>query len=169
MPILSPPTLIKTYGESTLSSANSTGASGETGPLPQNLGDRLGWNTMVATLAQAYDTIPAGEKTQACIFTENYGEASAVNFLGRDLGLPEAISGHNSYYIWGPGSCTGKVLITVGYSLSSIKQAYANVTLLATISCEYCMSLENNQPVYLCTNPTYSSLASEWSVVRHYD
>ena len=38
-----------------------------------------------------------------------------VNFLGKGLGLPEAISGHNSYFIWGPDSCTGQVLITVGF------------------------------------------------------
>ena len=85
------------------------------------------------------------------------------------MGLPEAISGHNSYYIWGPDSCTGQVLITVGYSLAANEQAYANVTLLTTVTCHYCMDLENNLPVYLCTNPIFSSLAQEWTVARHYD
>ncbi len=64
---------------------------------------------MVSTLAQAYGTLPATERSQACIFTSDYGQASAVNLLGKSRGLPEAISGHNSYYIWGPDSCTGKV------------------------------------------------------------
>ncbi len=136
MPIVPPPTLIKTYGESTIASVNGGVASGETGPLPQNLGDRLGWNTIVSTLAQAYDTIPASEKRQACIFASNYGEASAVNFLGKSLGLPQAISGHNSYYIWGPGSCTGQVLITVGTSLAGDEQSFRNVTFLTTITCQ---------------------------------
>jgi 4-amino-4-deoxy-L-arabinose transferase-like glycosyltransferase len=169
IPILPPPTLIKTYGESTLGSLNSSGASGETGPLPQNLGDKLGWNTMVSTLAQAYDTLPISDRNQACIITSNYGEASAVNFLGRSLGLPEAISGHNSYYIWGPDSCTGQVLITIGISQIAAEKSYANVTLLTTITCQYCMDLENNLPVYLCMNPNYSSLAQVWPMVRQYD
>ncbi len=169
MPILPPATLIKTYGSSTLSSANNSVASGEAGPLPQNLGDRFGWNTMVSTLAQAYSDLPSGTKSQACVFTSNYGEASAVNFLGRSLGLPEAISGHNSYFIWGPDSCSGQVLITVGIPLSSIGTIYKNVTLLTTITCQYCMDIENNLPVYLCMNPNFTSLAGEWQIARHYD
>ena len=185
MPILSPSTLMSTYGASTLSSSNGGVASGETGPLPQVLGDRLGWDTMVATLAQAYNSLPSNEKSQACIFTTDYGQASAINLLGKSLGLPKAISGHNSYYIWGPGTCTGQVLITVGPSLSyfngsfanfqknyvntTLRQGFANVTYLTTIKCDYCMDNENNVPVYLCTNPTFTSIASVWPGIRHYD
>jgi 4-amino-4-deoxy-L-arabinose transferase-like glycosyltransferase len=169
MPILPPSTLMGVYGASTLASVNGSGASGETGPLPQNLGDRLGWGNMASTLAQAYHSLPASERSQACILASNYGEASAVNFLGKSLGLPEAISGHNSYYIWGPDSCTGEVAITVGISLSSAQQTFSNVTLLTTITCKYCMDLENNLPVYLCTNPTFSSIAQVWPLGRQYD
>jgi len=185
MPILPPSTLISTYGASTLSSANGGAASGETGPLPQPLGDRFGWNTMVATLAQVYNSLPSSEKSQACIFTTDYGQASAINFLGKNLGLPRAISGHNSYYIWGPGECTGQVLITVGPSLSyfngsfadfqknyvntTLRSGFGNVTYLTIITCQYCENNENNVPVYLCTNPTFTSVASVWPGVRHYD
>jgi len=185
MPILPPSTLTSTYGPAVLSQVNGGIASGETGPLPQTLGDRLGWNTMVATLAQVYDGLPSGEKSQACIFTTDYGQASAVNFLGRSLGLPKAISGHNSYYVWGPGACTGQVLITVGPSLSyfngslvnferdyvntTLRAGFASVTYLTTIKCGDCMSNEDNVPVYLCTNPTFTSIASVWPGVRHYD
>ena len=122
---------------------------------------------MVSDLSQVYNALPASQKSQACIFTENYGEASAVNFLGRSLGLPEAISGHNNYYVWGPDSCTGNVLVTVGYSLSDDQKSFANVTLLTTLTCQYCISYEQNLPVYLCTSPTFSSIASAWPLVRH--
>jgi Dolichyl-phosphate-mannose-protein mannosyltransferase len=168
MPILPPSTLVRTYGR-LIAGTNQATASGETGPLPQNLGDKLGWNTMVSTLAQAYNTLPANEKSQVCIFTSNYGEASAVNFLGKSLALPKAISGHNNYYIWGPDSCTGQVIITVGIPLSSIQKAYGNVTLLTTLRCQYCMNNENDLPVYLATNPNFSSLAAFWPMARHYD
>jgi hypothetical protein len=169
MPILQPATLISAYGASTVQGTNGGVASGETGPLPQNLGDRLGWPEMVSTLTQVYSSLPAGERGQACIFASNYGEASAVNFLGRGMGLPPAISGHNNYWVWGPGSCTGQVLITVGESLSADRQAYANATLLTTIACRYCMDLENNLPVIVCTSPTFTSLAAEWAAVKQYD
>jgi hypothetical protein len=155
MPILSPSTLISKYGASDY----------QISPLP----DRYGWSGMVSNLSKAYDPLPASEKAEACIFTSNYGEASAVNFFGKSLGLPEAISGHNNYYIWGPDSCTGKMLITIGFSLSDDRNSFANVTLLTTINCQYCISYESNLPVYLCTNPNFSSLASVWPLVRHYD
>ena len=31
--------------------------------------------------------------------------------FGAQHGLPKAISGHNSYYLWGPGDATGEVVI----------------------------------------------------------
>jgi len=155
VPILSPTTLINSYGASNYQAS----------PLP----DRYGWSMFVSNLSMAFNTLPGNTRSQACIFTENYGEASAVNYLGRSMGLPVAISGHNNYYIWGPGSCTGKVLITIGYSLSDDQKSFVNVTLLTTLSCYLCISYESYLPVYLCTNPTFSSLPSEWPLVRHYD
>jgi 4-amino-4-deoxy-L-arabinose transferase-like glycosyltransferase len=169
MPILSPASLVSTYGESTLQGVNGGVASGEGGPLPQNLGDRFGWPQMVSTVSQAYAGLPASQRSQACIFASNYGEASALAFLGRGVQLPPVISGHNNFWVWGPGSCTGQVLITVGEPLSAVQRAYANATLITTITCNYCMDLENNVTVVVGTHPTFTSLAAEWATVKEYD
>lgn len=155
MPILSPPTVIGAYGSSDYQAS----------PMP----DRYGWSGMISNLSRAYDALPASIRSQACIFTSNYGEASAVNLFGSSLGLPKAISGHNNYYIWGPGSCTGQVLITIGVSLSTVQQTYRNVTTLTTLDCQYCISYEQVLPVYLCTHPNFTSLAALWPGVGHYD
>jgi hypothetical protein len=155
MPILSPPAVISHYGYGDYQGS----------PMP----DRYGWSGMVSNLSSAVDTLPASIKSNACIFTSNYGEASAVNFFGGSLGLPKAISGHNNYYIWGPDSCTGQVMITIGVSLSTVAHAYKNVTTLMTLSCQYCISYEQKLPVYICTNPNFTSFAALWPEVRHYD
>jgi 4-amino-4-deoxy-L-arabinose transferase-like glycosyltransferase len=42
-------------------------------------------------------------------FWGNYGEAGAVDSFGRRYGLPQSISGHDGYYVWGPGGCTGRL------------------------------------------------------------
>jgi hypothetical protein len=47
--------------------------------------------------------LPPEDQEKAAIFTSNYGEAGAIHFYGRDYGLPEPISGHNNYWMWGPG------------------------------------------------------------------
>ena len=154
MPILSPPTVISKYGASDY----------QISPLP----DEYGWSGMVSNLSHAFNALPVSIRTQACIFTSNYGEASAVNFFGKDLGLPKAISGHNNYYVWGPGSCTGHVLITVGEQLSDVQQIQANATLLTTLNCQYCIYYESSLPVFLLVDQNLS-ISSVWSQLRHYD
>lgn len=61
---------------------------------------RLGWRHKADLLAAAYWSLPQAERAQAAIYTENYGDASAVNVYRPDV--PEAIRGHQNYFLWGP-------------------------------------------------------------------
>jgi hypothetical protein len=140
----------------------------EEGQLPQHFADRFGWENMVATVAGVYDSLPAEDRSRACVFTANYGEAGAIDFFGPEYGLPEAISGHNSYYIWGPGDCTGEVVISVGVSRQHLETVFGEVEEEAMIRCEYCMPDEDDLPVYLCRDPR-ASLQELWPQVKHYD
>ena len=167
MPVFPPQTFVKTY--SSLSPLLNGGAGqANDGPFPQYLGDRFGWNTMTATIASAYYSLPAQERSQACIFTENYGEASALILLGKNYSLPPVISGHNNFYIWGPGSCKGQMVLTVGLSLSDDQKTFYNVSQVALVTCNYCMNGENNLPVYLCTNPKVTG-SIVWTDVKHFN
>ncbi|MGH2496341.1 MAG: ArnT family glycosyltransferase, partial [Ktedonobacteraceae bacterium] len=160
MPIL-PPSL---YGRATAIIGGNAGIKVEdraTGALPQQLADRFGWDTMTATVARVYHSLPQDEQAQACIFTENYGEAGAIDFYGPQYHLPQAISGHNTYYLWGPGNCTGAVVISIGNPLSMLQPAFASVTQAGTITCAYCMPAENNLPVYVCLH-LKSSIQAIW-------
>ena len=96
--------------------------------LPQNFADRYGWREMVAAVNEAYTSLTPEEQAKACILTKNYGEAGAMEYYGRELGLPRAISGHNSYFLWGPQGCTGEVLISVGRPLRDLSDAFESVT-----------------------------------------
>jgi hypothetical protein len=152
MPILPPATFASTYGS--LSGTTNAAAGQEAhGVFPQPLGDRFGWENMTETVASTYDGLPARERSRACVFTSNYGEAGALNFLGEKRGLPPAISGHNTYYLWGPGRYTGEVIITVGVPREQIERGYAAVERAATITCRYCMPEESGVPVYVATEP----------------
>jgi len=79
-----------------------------------------------------------------------------------------AQGGHNNFYIRGPGSCSAQVLITVGISLGDLKQAFGNVTQAAVVTCSYCVSGEDNLPVYVATNPL-TSLHDLWPSVKHFN
>ncbi|MHB8568573.1 MAG: glycosyltransferase family 39 protein [Nitrososphaerales archaeon] len=167
MPILPPATYASTYG-SFSGVGNSAAGQQNNGIFPQYLGDRFGWDTMTATVAQVYNALPAQEKARACIFTSNYGEASALTFLGKQFGLPHVISGHNNFYLWGPGNCTGQVIITVGVSQSDDLQSFYNVTQAGLITCEYCQAEENNLTIYICTHPRASE-QTIWPEVKHFN
>ncbi len=166
-PVLPPQVFTTSYAALT-GVGNGAAAQQTSGQFPQYLGDRFGWNTMVSTVAKVYDALPIGEQAQACILTLNYGEASALTFLGKSYNLPRVISGHNNFYIWGPEGCTGSVLIVVGYSVSDIQPYYGNVTVGGTITCNYCMSDENGLPVLVATNPA-GNLQSDWSTLKHFN
>src|SRR5215211_3530832 len=140
----------------------------EVGQLPQNFADRFGWKRMTATVADVYDGLPADKRSKACILTGNYGEAGAIDFFGPQRGLPNAISGHNNYYIWGPGDCTGEVVISVGVPRGDLETVFGEVEKEAMIRCEYCMPDEDDLPVYVCRDPR-ASLQDLWPQVKHYD
>ncbi len=166
-PVLLPQTFVKYYSGLT-GVANGASAQQNAGAFPQYLGDRFGWDTMTATVAQVYDNLPAQERAQACILTENYGEASALTFLGKPDHLPPVISGHNNYYLWGPGNCTGAVLIIIGYSPSQFQNSFRNITIAGNITCTYCMSDEDNLPVIVATGLNVS-VSGAWASLKHFD
>jgi Dolichyl-phosphate-mannose-protein mannosyltransferase len=166
MPII-PPSI---YGRVTAIVGGNAGVKVEnraTGVLPQQLADRFGWDTMTATVAHVYHSLPKNEQARACIFTENYGEAGAIDFYGPQYHLPQAISGHNTYYLWGPGTCTGAVVISIGNPLSMLQPAFARVTQAATITCAYCMPAGNNLPVYVCLHLN-TPIQAIWPGVKHF-
>src|SRR5271157_2543541 len=83
------------------------------GPLPQLFADQFGWEEMVATVARVYNGLPAEVRASTAIFGQSYGQAGAVDLFGPKYGLPQAISGHLSYYLWGPRGYTGESMIVM--------------------------------------------------------
>jgi hypothetical protein len=122
----------------------------EHGVLPQRYADMHGWEELVKTVARVHQGLAPRERAQARVLTHNYGEAGAIEFLGRPRGLPEAISGHNSFFLWGPGDTSGEVLIVLGRSREELAEWFEQVERVDTVRCRYCMPYQNELPVYLC-------------------
>lgn len=119
--------------------------------FPQNLADQFGWVEMADTFAAIVNRLPAEDKAKVCIFTSNYGEAGALEFFGPTRGLPPVISGHNSYDLWGPGQCTGEVVLFYdSVSAEDLEPLFESVEWVGQSDCQYCMPYENHKPIYLC-------------------
>lgn len=141
---------------------------GVTAELPQYFADRFGWQELTTTVARVYSELPPEEQEQAAIFTSNYGEAGAIHFYGRNHGLPEPISGHNNYWLWGPGDWSGEVLIAVGIPQEELAQVYTSVEQVGITSCRFCVDYENEAPI-LVARGLKVPLVEVWPQVKHYD
>ncbi len=167
IPILRPDTFIQLN--------NATGGIAEvrierlrTSDLPQTYADRYGWPQMAAQVALAYNRLTPDEQSEACILTSNYGEAGAMDFYGPAFNLPRAISGHNSYFLWGPGSCTGSVVITVAYPFSDLGPAFESVQDAGKVECGYCMPYENGSPIFIARGLKVP-IQEAWPTVKKYE
>lgn len=78
-------------------------------------GEQVGWPQLVEAVADGWRHISAQQRARAVIFTNNYGQAGAVEWYGPAHGLPRPYSGHMSYADWGPPPdwADGPVLLVV--------------------------------------------------------
>ncbi len=99
--------------------------------------EEIGWPELVETVAGIYATLPAAEKPQAGILTGNYGEAGAINLYGPAYGLPEAISGMNSYWLRGYGDPPPQTLIVLGFQRDGVERYFETCNLVSQVTNRY--------------------------------
>ncbi|MEA2002049.1 MAG: glycosyltransferase family 39 protein [Actinomycetota bacterium] len=131
------------------------------------LGETYGWNQLVDQVEAVYMSLPAEDQADAVIFTSNYGQAGAIEVLGAGR-LPQPISGHNNYWLWGPGTRSGPI-IGVGFVDHVLTKVCPKVEQAGTITNEAGVDNdENGTQLWLCREPT-APLSSVWDDVRHYN
>lgn len=123
------------------------------GVLPQHIADRFGWEELTQITARAWNSLSAEERSRTIIATSNYGEAGAINYYGRALGLPSAVSQHNNFYLWGPGNPTATTAIIVGVSREDLLESFEHVEEVAPITHPLAMPYEREHPVMICRGP----------------
>ncbi len=136
------------------------------GDLPQIYSDMFGWQEMTAKVAVVYHSLTPEEQGVAAIYTQNYGEAGAIDFFGPRYGLPEANSGHMAYYLWGPPQRPIKVLIALAGDPNAYRRAFGEVKEVATFGTKYSMPNEHGA-IYLCEDPKVD-LRKLWPGTKQY-
>ena len=92
------------------------------GPLNQQIyADMFGWEEMTEETARAYNSLPPDMRAKTAITGGNYGDAGAIDFYGPKYGLPAAISGHQSYWFWGPRNYTGESMLMLNESRGRVE------------------------------------------------
>jgi hypothetical protein len=153
--------------QAALGLAPSTEERTDVGPLPQHYADMYGWNELVALVAEANRRLTPEERARAVVFGQNYGEAGAVDVLGRKLGLPRVISGHNNYWLWGPGDWDGGVMIIVGGDPQDNAAWFESIERVGTWDHPYAMPYERGLGIFIARHfkvpPTEA-----WPKLKHF-
>jgi hypothetical protein len=136
------------------------------GPLPQLFADQFGWEDMAAAVARVYYSLAAEIRPRTAIFGQNYGQAGAIDLFGPRYGLPPAISGHQNYFLWGPGGATGESMIVMEGRQEDLERKFASVRKVAQVGHPYAMPYEHFD-IFYCQG-LKGSLAEAWPKVKNW-
>jgi hypothetical protein len=135
--------------------------------LPQWYADQFGWQEIVDETAQAWNRIPAEDRKDCAIFAQDYGQAGAIDFLGHPYGLPPALSGDRTYFLWGPRNYSGNCLIVLGDRKARLEELWDHVEFVGT-SADNPYALETEIGVFICSGPKFGALAQLWPQVKRW-
>jgi len=133
--------------------------------LPQHYADQFGWDEIVQETVVAWNQIPSEERKDCGIFAQDYGQAGAIDFLGPRYGLPQSLSGHQTWWLWGPRGYSGNCLIVLDDSRERLEELFEHVEFVGT-SRDNPYALERGLPVFICHGAKFGSLAQVWPKLK---
>jgi len=139
------------------------------GVINKDLSATVGWQDFVKQIAGVASTLPADQRADLVVFTGDYGAAGAIDLWGSEYRLPDAISGHNTYWWWGPGSARdGATTIAVNLSRSYLLTIFARVRSAGSVRTPGGVwTEERGDPIWICQGQ-FRTWAEAWPEARHY-
>ena len=136
-------------------------------PLPQWYADQFGWKEIADQTAVAWNRIPPAERADCGIFAQDYGQAGAIDFFGRREGLPGAMSGDRTYWLWGPHNYSGNCMIVLDDRKEVLERYWTQVEFLGR-SAPNEWALEQQIPVFICKGKKFDSWTGEWPHLKRW-
>ena len=141
---------------------------GKRSELPQWLADRFGWEQLVDDVTAVVATLAPGERQRAILLAPSYGQAGALELLGRGRGLPPVYSPHNSYALWGPPPDPVDVAVVIGFGEETVGRLFEHVERARTHDCDWCMAWRDEMPIWIGRRPRVT-FAEAWPRMRHFE
>ena len=135
--------------------------------LPQWYSDQFGWKEIADEAEVAWNRIPVDQRSDCGIFAQDYGQAGAIDFFGRSHGLPLALSGDRTYWLWGPHGYSGNCLIVLGDRRERLEQLFNQVEFVGT-SADNPWALESQIGVYICKGAKFGTLTELWPQLKRW-
>jgi len=139
------------------------------GAINEDLNATVGWQELTRQVAGIASRLPVPERKRLVIYTGDYGAAGAIDLYGHKYRLPEAISGHNSFWWWGPaGAPNRSTTIAVNLPRSYLLSIFTHVQLAGKKATPHDVwSEERGDPIWICTGQR-KTWAEAWPAARHY-
>ena len=94
-------------------------------------------------------------------------EAATLDVLAADDHLPPVLSGHNAYWMWGPGTASDRTVLAVD-ALGQLRPYFASCRLLATHNPPYQVRNDwTGLQIGVCTGPV-AGWRTLWPHLKHY-
>jgi len=132
--------------------------------------EEIGWPELVEAVARIYTALPVEEQAVTSIMTGNYGEAGAINLYGPAYGLPQAISGVNSYWLRGYGDPAPQTVILLGENASYAYSFFKNCNSAGRITNRYGVMNEETRDhsMILICRGVRKPWSEMWKTILHF-
>jgi 4-amino-4-deoxy-L-arabinose transferase-like glycosyltransferase len=127
-----------------------------TAAVHDNFVEEVGWPELVETVAGIYSALPSDERPRTGILAGNYGEAGANDLYGPAHGLPEALSGVNSYWLRGYPDPPPNSLIVLGFRTDVAQRLFTSCDLVGRVTNRFGVRNEETRDhpdILLCRAP----------------
>jgi Dolichyl-phosphate-mannose-protein mannosyltransferase len=132
-----------------------------------SLGDTIGWPQLTRAVAAQDAALTRAGQPPTSIFTGYYAEAGAFDVLGSADHLPPVLSGHNAYWMWGPGPASDRTVLVVD-ALGQLRPDFAHCRLLTTYHApDHVQNDWTGIQIGVCTGPV-ANWRTLWPHLRHY-
>ena len=135
--------------------------------LPQWYSDQFGWKEIADETEVAWNHVPPAERSDCGIFAQDYGQAGSIDFFGRAHGLPGAMSGDRTYFLWGPHDYSGNCMIVLNDRQEVLERYWDDVQYVGT-SAPNPYALEQQIPVFVCKGKKFGSWSNVWPHLKRW-
>jgi len=134
----------------------------------EQIADGVGWPQLAADVAAQDAALSRAGQPPTSIFTGSYAEAGALDTYGGPYHLPPVISGHNTFWLWGPGNALDTTVLYVDAG-GQLWLHFASCRQLAVYNPPDQVKNDwNDLAIGVCTGPT-GSWKTLWPDLKHYD